>query len=136
MKAANRCFSGRLLAALLIVASGMAFAATDEMNSAAGAFRVTYTSSIDPVGINEMHEWTLHVETAEGEPVEDAEIGVGGGMPAHNHGLPTAPRVTENLGGGDYRVQGLRFHMRGQWIVTFEIRASGIEDTVTFNLKL
>ncbi len=136
MRAANRRCLTRMLAAWLIVASGMAFAATDEMHSAAGAFRVSYASSIDPIGINEMHEWTLHVETAEGEPVEDAEIAVGGGMPAHNHGLPTAPRVTENLGGGDYRVQGLRFHMRGQWLITFEIRVSGIEDTVKFKLKL
>ena len=34
-------------------------------------------------------------------------------MPEHNHGFPTAPRVTENLGEGDYLLEGMRFNMGG-----------------------
>lgn len=101
-----------------------------------GAFVVSFQSALDPIEINKMHEWTLHVETAAGDPVEDAEITVDGGMPAHNHGLPTQPQVTEYLGNGDYRVQGLRFHMGGQWQVSFGITAGDTSDTVTFELAL
>jgi hypothetical protein len=32
--------------------------------------------------------------------VDGATLRVGGGMPDHGHGLPTAPAVREALGGG------------------------------------
>jgi hypothetical protein len=99
-----------------------------------GLFRVSYTA--EEIQINQMHEWTIHVETADGEPVENAQITVDGGMPEHGHGLPTVPQVTDYLGDGDYRVEGVRFQMQGWWIVTFHIDADGVTDTVTFNLTL
>ncbi len=57
-------------------------------------------------------------------------------MPQHDHGLPTEPEVTQELGGGDYVVEGLRFHMAGRWQVKFVINAGGQRDSVTFNLIL
>ncbi|MCB0048163.1 MAG: FixH family protein, partial [Caldilinea sp.] len=78
----------------------------------------------------------LHVETPEGAPVDDAVIAVSGGMPEHNHGMPTEPQVTEALGNGDYRVEGMQFQMGGWWTITFVIDAAGQQDSVTFNLKL
>ncbi|MCB0042343.1 MAG: hypothetical protein KDE23_21805, partial [Caldilinea sp.] len=51
-----------------------------------GLFQVTYTPALEPIAINELHQWTLHVETPEGAPVDDAVIAVSGGMPEHNHG--------------------------------------------------
>lgn len=101
-----------------------------------GLFRVTYTSEADPVPLNELHTWTLHVETADGAPVENATIKVNGDMPEHGHGMPTQPRVTQELGGGDYRVEGMRFQMSGWWAMIFEITANGATDRVTFNLQL
>ena len=101
-----------------------------------GRFQVTYTPALEPIAINELHEWTLHVETADGVPVDDALIAVSGGMPEHNHGMPTEPQVTEVLGNGDYRVEGMQFQMGGWWTITFVIDAAGQQDSVTFNLKL
>lgn len=101
-----------------------------------GLFRISYQSELDPVEINSIHNWTLIVETADGAPVEDATIRVDGGMPDHGHGLPTAPEVTENLGNGNYRVEGIRYSMPGWWTMTFEITAGGATDRVTFNLVL
>lgn len=101
-----------------------------------GRFVVSFTSALDPIAINQMHSWTLHVETADGAPVENAVIQVSGGMPEHFHGMPTQPRVTQNLGGGDYLVEGMRFQMGGWWTVTFVIDADGVQDSVTFNLRL
>ena len=57
-------------------------------------------------------------------------------MPAHGHGLPTEPRVTANLGDGDYRVEGMKFHMQGDWVVTFAISAGGKEDIATLEFQL
>ena len=101
-----------------------------------GLFQVTYTPALEPIAINELHQWTLHVETVDGVPVDDAVIAVSGGMPEHNHGMPTEPQVTEALGNGDYRVEGMQFQMGGWWTITFVIDAAGQQDSVTFNLKL
>ncbi len=124
-----------LLLLVAMTVSGLAVAG-EWKQTEDGHFRVQYTSALDPIPINRMHEWTVRVETADGDPVEDAEIIVDGGMPAHDHGLPTQPRVTEYLGDGDYRVRGLRFHMRGAWQVRFEIRDGELRDRVTFDLAL
>ena len=101
-----------------------------------GVFRAAYTSDADPVPINELHAWTLHVETTAGAPVENAVITVSGDMPEHGHGMPTSPQVTQELGGGDYRVEGMQFQMGGWWTMTFDIEAGGQTDRVTFNLQL
>jgi hypothetical protein len=101
-----------------------------------GVLRVWYTSTVEPPPVNELHTWILHVETAEGDPVEGAVITVAGDMPAHGHGLPTQPRVTDYLGNGDYLVEGMKFSMGGEWVMTFEIEASGGVDRVHFDLTL
>ena len=120
----------------LALSASVCVAADEPVDSEKGYYAVSYTSDVEPIEINRIHAWTLHVETVDGIPVEDADISVGGGMPAHNHGLPTKPRVTENLGDGLYRVEGLRFHMGGDWQVTFTIESGGNVDTVTFDLAL
>lgn len=101
-----------------------------------GIYNVTYSSSNNPIPINQIHTWTIHVETADGQLVEQADINIDGGMPQHGHGLPTQPQVTENLGNGDYLVDGMKFHMPGWWMVTFHITADGRSDSVNYNLVL
>ena len=104
--------------------------------SDAGLFRVSYSSDPASPPLNQIHTWTIHVETADGKPVENAVITVNGGMPQHGHGLPTSPQVTEDLGNGDYRVEGMKFQMPGWWDVRFNITANGQSDNVTFNFIL
>ena len=101
-----------------------------------GLFRVAYSIPNEPMPINTMQSWILHVETPDGLPVENAQINVDGDMPQHGHGLPTRPQVTEYLGNGDYKVEGLKFHMQGWWIVEFDIAGQDKSDHVTFNLVL
>ena len=101
-----------------------------------GVYEVSFTPATDPIAINQIHSWTLHVKTADGKAVDDATITVGGGMPQHGHGLPTRPEVTQNLGNGDYLVEGLKFQMTGWWEVRYDIVANGQPDGITFNLVL
>ena len=107
----------------------------DEWNSARSLYQLGVESSLDPIEINRMHSWVLHVRS-DGEPVEGARFVIDGGMPAHDHGLPTQPRVTAELGQGRYRLEGLRFHMHGNWEITIEISAAGKTDTVVVELEL
>ena len=106
------------------------------MVSKAGIFKVTYTSVPEAVPVHKLHSWKLKVETADGKPVKDAEITVGGTMPEHGHGMPTKPKVTKNYGDGTYLVEGMEFSMMGWWEVNFNIKAGGKTDSVTFNLQL
>lgn len=101
-----------------------------------GLFRVSYASSQNLVPVNQMHQWTLHVETADGQLVENANITVDGDMPEHGHGLPTRPQVTDYLGNGDYLVEGVKFQMGGWWVMDFTITANEQTDAVRFNMRL
>lgn len=105
-------------------------------SSESGAYRATYTPDGDTIRVGRMHTWRLHLESSAGAPVDGATIAIRGGMPQHGHGLPTRPRVTQALGGGDYLVEGMKFSMGGWWTVTFAITAPAGADSVTFNLKL
>jgi hypothetical protein len=106
------------------------------LTSEKGRYHISYQSGLEPIPINQLHSWRLHVETPDGQPVTDATIQVDGDMPQHGHGLPTRPQVTQNLGNGDYLVEGLKFHMHGWWIVEFDITSGGETDRVVFNLLL
>lgn len=106
------------------------------MTTKEGKFEVAYTSEPEAMPIGQIISWKLKVQTADGKPVTDAAITVDGDMPEHGHGLPTAPRVTENIGDGTYLVSGIKFSMPGWWIMTFTIKSGDKSDSVTFNLQL
>jgi major membrane immunogen (membrane-anchored lipoprotein) len=101
-----------------------------------GLFDVTYESELEPLQINVLHSWIVHLEDADGMPVLGAKIEADGGMPEHDHGLPTRPRITQELGDGDYRLEGLRFHMRGDWEVVLTITVDAKTDVVVVTVVL
>ena len=111
-------------------------AADDVWVSKRGLFTVSYESALQPIEINRIHQWVLHIESESGEVVTGANVEVTGGMPAHDHGLPTRPRVIEEFEEGNYRLDGMRFHMAGDWELTISIEADGKTDTVIVALHL
>lgn len=125
---------GMMMARMSDVPSDLDYATTRRSDQ--GVFNVSYTASTGAIPVNQMHQWTLHVDGADGKPVEDAIINVDGDMPQHGHGLPTQPRVTKNLHNGDYLVDGMKFQMGGWWVMDFTISANGQTDTVHFNMML
>ena len=98
-------------------------------------FRVSYKSKVEPLPLNRIHSWILHVEALDGKPVEKAVITVFGGMPAHTHGLPTQPEVSE-IGDGDYLVEGLKFSMTGMWQLWFNIHVGDVTDKIKFDIEI
>lgn len=100
-------------------------------------FQVSYESKLEPIEINNLHAWIIHIKDSNGKDITDAEIEiVNGGMPEHNHGFPTQPQITKNFANGCYLLEGLKFHMMGWWTLSLSITQKDISDTVTFNLKL
>ena len=57
-------------------------------------------------------------------------------MPGHGHGFVTQPRVTRDLGDGDFLVEGVKFHMMGAWVLDFEILGTLGPDAVRFDVEL
>jgi hypothetical protein len=127
----------RLLLGLLVgVLAQPSLAAGGPYWSDSGRFQLSFTSALEPIEINRIHSWVIHLRTADGSPVDGARIEVSGGMPAHDHGLPTRPQATASLGRGDYLVEGLRFHMNGVWEITVTVSADGERDRVVIGLTL
>ncbi len=108
----------------------------EEFSSRNGSFVVSATSELDPLTINRIHAWTIEVRDNSGQTVDEATIEIDGGMPEHNHGLPTRPRVVENSGDGRYLIAGMRFHMRGYWELRLVIDDGRQRDEVTIPLNI
>jgi len=102
--------------------------------TAQNKYRVTLQPMVPSIAINQLHAWQVQVTLLNGEPVLHAHIDVDGGMPQHGHGLPTQPAVTQELGGGRYLMEGMKFSMTGWWEIKLKLdSAERGADAVTFN---
>jgi hypothetical protein len=100
-------------------------------------FRVSLASQTHPIPMSKVHRWSVHIATADGQPVTGARLEVDGGMPEHGHGLPTAPRAEAAVTPGDYVIQGMKFSMPGWWVLKLKVKApNGRADQITFNIAL
>ena len=101
-----------------------------------GLYVATLAPNATPIPVGAMHSWTVTVTTPSGVPARGVSIGIDGGMPQHGHGLPTAPKVTADLGNGAHRIDGMKFSMTGWWTLTVSIEGPAGADHATFNLVL
>ena len=101
-----------------------------------GLFVATLVPASGIVRQGQLQSWMLTLETPADAPVENAAIDISGGMPQHNHGLPTSPQVADYLGQGQYRIDGVKFTMAGWWQLHLSISAAAGSDTVVFNIVL
>lgn len=108
---------------------------TSEAISEDSHFRVSYQTQHDPIPLNQIHPWILNIVDMEGSAIENAIVTIDGGMPAHNHGLPTEPVAIE-LGDGDYLIEGIKFSMTGSWEMWFYIQTDTFTDKVKFELEM
>jgi hypothetical protein len=93
-----------------------------------GLFTATVTRPA-VVPVEQLHAWQVRLLDRAHRPVVGARIKVTGDMPAHGHGLPTAP-IAVGRGQGLYVLRGMMFQMPGRWYVQLEIRAAGRLDRV------
>lgn len=102
--------------------------------------RITMHSQLTPIPLNQMHNWIIDIKpddsTVSIEVLPHAVISISGGMPSHNHGLATSPQITEYLGNGQYLLEGVRFHMAGEWTLQLQIELDQNTYTALLNLTL
>ena len=94
----------------------------------ASGWTINIDSEISPLRINQIHSWRIEIRDSNSALVPNALLEVEGGMPDHNHGLPTQPRVTAEISPGTYLLQGVRFHMPGRWRMQFIISTKDQEE--------
>ncbi len=101
-----------------------------------GGKQLHIVSELSPLAINRIHSWRLYLTDADNAPVSGADISITGGMPDHDHGLPTRPRLTGEPEPGAYLLEGLRFHMPGRWRMSFSIALDGNPDSASLEFEL
>ncbi len=107
-------------AALLSLFAGTSTAIEADLSGSTGGILLEIYSRLSPIEINTIHSWEIVLSDAEG-PISGATLEIVGGMPEHNHGMPTQPQITEELTPGRYLLEGVRFHMPGLWRMTASI---------------
>ena len=88
------------------------------------------------VAIGRFQSWILELRAATGAPVTSAAIAIAGGMPGHGHGLPTQPQVTEEMGSGRYRIEGVKLNMVGAWVIEVFVQTAAGRDRLRFDLAI
>ena len=105
-----------------------------EVVSEGGRFELSYVPEPDPIPPVENFSLLLRLsDSSTGEPVVGASLELDATMPEHNHGMNTKPPVVE-VGEGDYRVDGMQFHMSGHWQMDFRIVVDDTVDTAVFHV--
>jgi YtkA-like len=97
-------------------------------------FTVRVTGIDRPERLNRLHGFDLQLADAAGKPVTDATIMLSGLRDDSNIPLPTSPQVSPAPGNGRYCVEGLRFHMPGDWQLIFAIDSGGVRDRASLNI--
>ena len=124
-----------LAGAVLIVTSGVAEESWQQ-RSEHEHFEGRLAPRDGEVRIGSFQDWVLELRSPDGEPIGDARIAVGGGMPGHGHGLPTQPMVTGYLGEGRYVIEGVKLSMAGQWLIVFGIETRTARDRLMFDMQI
>lgn len=127
-----------LLAIILTTPAGGVAAerSSDYSAISVGGLQIEIFSTLSPVAINQIHSWQIRITDDRKQIVANAQVSVTGGMPDHNHGLPTQPQVTSQLEGGFYVLEGVRFHMPGRWQIIVSIKLAGEEDRAIIDFQL
>jgi hypothetical protein len=102
----------------------------------AGLYRIAIAPENGAIPLGAIHSWVVDVATAAGEPFVPTRLAFDGGMPQHGHGLPTAPRVTRSLGTGRFLVEGVKFHMGGDWTLRVEVVGPSGPDVAVFQVRV
>jgi len=97
-------------------------------------FQVKFSCKQQPF-VGDFQDCNLILSRNEGN-VSDAVISIDGGMKAHGHGLPTSPKLSSTDIKGQYKIEGLKFSMPGDWIVGFRVLLDDVTDQTVFKFSI
>lgn len=98
--------------------------------SSSGRYQATLTCATAPT-VALFQECALQLSSEQALP-PDLSLAVDGGMPAHGHGLPTAPQAVPTGKSGEFRIDGLKYSMVGEWVLGFWLHSAAGQDKIVF----
>lgn len=101
-----------------------------------GAYLVTLRPRENRFLIGQSQAWIASVTDALGQEFTPSVLYFDGGMPGHGHGLPSAPRFTQHLGGADYLLEGMTLNMPGDWRFVVTVGGAQGNDNAVFDLNI
>jgi hypothetical protein len=123
-----------LALALMCAATGAKPAEPIVLRTEAGRFSLRLTDIERPERVNHLHGFELSLITVDGRPATSASIVITGQHRYALNPLPTSPQVQPGPADGTYRIEGLRFHVAGEWRLVFAIEFEQIRDRATLDI--
>lgn len=105
-----------------------------QQSSENGIYQAELACATTPI-VGTFQECKLHLQSQQSIPA-NLLIAVDGGMPAHGHGLPTAPQAVPTDTTGEYDIEGLKYSMPGEWVLGFLLHSDTAQDKVVFKFTL
>lgn len=96
-----------------------------------GSFTVSWAPTPDPIALSEEFDLAITVAESGGGAPEGARLGVDATMPAHGHGMPVLPTVTESAP-GQWVAEGLLFQMAGDWVLEIVVETDTAVESASF----
>jgi len=106
-------------------------------------FYVSVTPSPNPIPFQEIFSLTVTVyeDDTKQSPMTDVGLDqVRAVMPAHDHGMKVDPKIESTQAPGEFRVKGMRWHMKGpgkdgHWKLELVLNTGSTIDTATFDFQ-
>ena len=125
-----------LLSAVLGLSTSVSYASTPwqlSQTSVKGQLQSELQCVTAPA-VGDFQNCTLKLNRTQTLP-SDFTIAMDGGMPAHGHGLPTAPKVVATDKVGEYRIEGLKYSMTGEWLLGFMLQSKSMNDKIVYKFS-
>lgn len=119
----------RAVASLLVMAAAPAWACKTPEN-AMRAGPLSFAAQPSPIPLNKPFALQMAACTAKPD-----RIAVDATMPAHRHGMNYRTTVTQ-VAPGEFRAEGLLFHMPGEWEFVFELYYGERRERLTHRVTL
>jgi hypothetical protein len=129
----------RALGACLLLCAGTAAGCGEALQGTTRTIEgkdyvVVFTTMPDPIPVGEHFALDFAVcPRAKGEAPRSVRVDAS--MPEHRHGMNYRP-VVATRAAGDYRAEGLLFHMPGRWDLAFDVVGSRATERLTGTLRV
>jgi YtkA-like len=97
-----------------------------QYSAKSGEYNVGFTPSLLPIPVGKQFNVAFEICALNEKPLP-SDVKIDADMPAHKHGMNYKAKVSKN--GNGYLAEGLMFHMRGKWRVTFELEKKEVAAT-------
>jgi hypothetical protein len=134
--AVDRPIRAILWALPVLLLAGSVGAATQpiELRSEADQLVLRITGIDRPERLNHLHGFEMTLTLADGRPAAGASIMLSGQHRYALNPLPTSPRIQPDVGPGRYKVEGLRFHVAGEWRLFFAVELEHVRDRISLDV--